>query len=77
MGTVCVAVLGEPGKVVMISAYRFASISVIDGALRVALRGEKGEKVPLLFAKRAGCKGPWVTSLVVATVGAKEAHGGW
>ena len=46
------ALLGEEGKVAMISTYRFASITVATGGgLSVALRGASAETVALLVAR--------------------------
>lgn len=45
------ALLGEEGKVAMMSTYRFASITVATGGLSVALRGASAENVTLLVAR--------------------------
>jgi hypothetical protein len=47
-----VALLGEQGKVAMISTYRFASIIQVAGSgLGLTLRGAVGENVTLLIAR--------------------------
>ena len=69
----CVAVLGEVGKVVAASSYRFASLLIGpgggDGLVSVVLRGAPDEKVSLLFAINKGCAKGWSTSLVEADIG--------
>ncbi len=48
-----VALLGEAGKVTAVSTHRFASVVPAPDALALALRGEPGEQVTLLFATQA------------------------
>eukprot|EP01048_Picozoa_sp_COSAG05_P011567 COSAG05_NODE_1099_length_5888_cov_9.758335_1_plen_296_part_00 len=66
------ALLGEAGKVAMISTYRFASITVTEaGALRLALRGAPGEVVSLLVARR---KLGFRVERIPLTIGAAGTH---
>jgi len=46
-----IALLGEEGKVAMISTYRFASIESDTSGLRVTLQGAVGEVIPLLYVR--------------------------
>lgn len=45
-----ISLLGETGKVVPVSTFRFASINFYDSTLELTLRGSAGEAVQLLFA---------------------------
>ena len=48
-----VALIGEAGKVAMISTYRFVAIGSAAHGLRISMRGEAGEVVALLVARRS------------------------
>jgi hypothetical protein len=46
-----IALLGEEGKVAMLSTYRFADIESEAEGLRVSLRGDSGEHIVLLYVR--------------------------
>ena len=49
-----VALLGEAGKIVAVSTYRFRSVSGTTAGITADLRGKGGEAVTLLVATRSG-----------------------